>query len=483
MADARTLWIFLYLRKIRDRLLDQFEIIGRRWNAASLATQFFAAGGLVLLIATLAIGSWVTSQIKEGVMRNSAATTALYVDSVIAPLLPDLRKGGAISYSTKRVLDETLGQGGLGRRLVGLTLWSQDGSILYTKSPAPSLNMEVPKANLAKAFSGVMRTEYPVAMPGQPYSMKNQNLLAIYNPVRAPWTGEVVAVSELYEAADEFEATLRSALRWSWMVVAGVTAMSLVALSGIVFRGSRTIDRQRRSLTGRVSQLQDLVAQNRNLRLSVQAASQKSSALNEHYLRRIGADLHDGPAQLVAFALLRLDAMADLKPRQFTKRHISEIESIQISLADAMREIRDICRGLVLPQIEAISISEILLMATSDHEQRTRSAVKTTLPQHNPDLGTSEKICIYRFIQEGLNNAFKHAQARAQEVKAVVQNGVLSVEVSDQGPGFDPTMTGAKSLGLAGLRERVGSIGGLFEVLSSAQGTRLIVILPLEERT
>ena len=77
MADARTLWLFLYSCKIRDRLLDQFEIIGRRWNAASLATQFFAAGGLVLLIATLAIGSWVTSQIKEGVMRNTAATTGL----------------------------------------------------------------------------------------------------------------------------------------------------------------------------------------------------------------------------------------------------------------------------------------------------------------------------------------------------------------------------------------------------------------------
>ena len=64
----------------------------RRWGRLSLALQFLIAGGIGLLVVMLVVGLWVTSQIRQGVMRNSAATTALYVDSVIAPLLPDMRK-------------------------------------------------------------------------------------------------------------------------------------------------------------------------------------------------------------------------------------------------------------------------------------------------------------------------------------------------------------------------------------------------------
>ena len=58
----------------------------QRWGKLSLALQFLIAGGISLLVVMLVVGLWVTSQIRQGVMRNSAATTALYVDSVIAPL-------------------------------------------------------------------------------------------------------------------------------------------------------------------------------------------------------------------------------------------------------------------------------------------------------------------------------------------------------------------------------------------------------------
>jgi len=70
-------------------LLEDFL---RRWSKLSLALQFLVAGGVGLLAVMLVVGLWVTSQIRQGVTRNSAATTALYVDSVIAPLLPDMRK-------------------------------------------------------------------------------------------------------------------------------------------------------------------------------------------------------------------------------------------------------------------------------------------------------------------------------------------------------------------------------------------------------
>ncbi|TKB05522.1 MAG: sensor histidine kinase, partial [Mesorhizobium sp.] len=99
-----------------------------------------------------------------------------------------------------------------------------------------------------------------------------------------------------YEVATDFERNLHQALIRTWLDVAAVTAAFFLGLSAIVFRGSRTISSQSRSLKQRIAELSDLLAQNRLLRLRVQRASQRATAVNERYLRRIGADLHDGPA-------------------------------------------------------------------------------------------------------------------------------------------------------------------------------------------
>ena len=80
-------------------------------------------------------------------------------------------------------------------------------------------------------------------------------------------------------------------------------------LFGIVARGSRTIEVQRAMQEQRMDELWRLNAQNNALRERVQRASSRAAELNERYLRRIGAELHDGPAQLLALASLRLGAL------------------------------------------------------------------------------------------------------------------------------------------------------------------------------
>ncbi|WP_296747032.1 sensor histidine kinase [Mesorhizobium sp.] len=457
------------------------EIV-RRWSGLSLALQFLIAGGIVLLAVMLVVGLWVTAQIREGVMHNSATTTALYVDSVIAPLLPDLRKSRELDDTVKRALDETLGQGALGKRLVSFKLWRRDGTILYAKDADLIGKKFGPNPNLAAAFAGNVMVKF-----NQLDDEENDKeralglpLLEIYNPVREPWSGDVVAVTEFYEVSDDFEESLHSALLWSWLVVAGATATALALLSGIVFRGSRTIATQRATLEAKVAELQTALAQNSSLRLRVQRASRRATALNERYLRRIGADLHDGPAQLVALAALRMDSPMLVDPGTSSELREAEIAGIHKTLGEAMREIRGICNGLVLPQIETQAVSDILRLAVAEHERRTDTKVLLTVPERLPELGTSEKISIYRFAQEGLNNAYRHGKGKGQQVKAAMKSGKLAVEVQDSGPGFDSGKS--EGLGLAGLRERIESIGGQFETLSGPGGTRLMITLSVEEQ-
>lgn len=455
----------------------------RRWNDQTLAQQFLLAGGVVSVIAMLLVGIAVTKLIETSVIRNSAATTAIYVDSIIAPILPDLKTTEALDDVTTRVLDETFGQGALGGRVLSFRLWRADGTVLYSTEKEMRGRRFPPNDKLKRAFSGKMVAQFEVA--ADPESPKERALgrplLEIYNPTLQPWSGEVVAVTEFYELADEFQEDLTQARLWSWLAVAGVFASFFLLLSAIVFKGSRTIEAQQAALTQRVFELSDLLSQNRSLHARARRASQRAAALNESYLRRLGADLHDGPAQLVAYAALRMDSERLVEDATPKGEKESELAAIKSRLQEAMNEIRSICTGLVLPQIETAALPDVLRRAVEAHRQRAGTAVELSLDEREQPLSASAKICVYRFVQEGLNNGFRHAPGALQKVRQFFEGSDLVVEVSDDGPGFDPTAIRPQGLGLAGLRERIESLGGTFEIETSSQGTTLRMILNVHD--
>ncbi|MCJ8521527.1 signal transduction histidine kinase [Pseudorhizobium tarimense] len=443
------------------------------WRQQSLARQFLLAGGVVSLLAALVVGAFVTTLIEAAVTRNSAATTAMYVDSIIAPLLPDLQTTEVLDDITSRALDETFGQGALGGRVLSFRLWRSDGTVLYATDPDIIGERFDPSEKLQRAFSGklVAQFEHPEDEESHAERAAGIPLLEIYNPILQPWSGEVVAVLEFYEVAEDFQNSLSEARLLSWLAVAAVIAVFFLSLTAIVFRGSRTIDDQKATLTQRVAELSDLLEQNRELHMRAQRASQRAAALNESYLRRLGADLHDGPAQLVAYAALRVDSRALVAEGTPEAVRASELAAIKARLDEAMEEIRGICRGMILPDIEDAELHEVIARAVKAHTQRTGSPVALRLSDVAGELSPSVKISIYRFVQEALNNGFRHGNGISQKVRQAWEGDEIVIEVEDEGPGFDPSMVKPGGLGLAGLRERIESIGGRLSVKSSQKGT------------
>ena len=461
--------------------MHHLDTIKDRWRRLSLAAQYLIAGSAVFACAMILIGFWVTRMIEQATITNTANATALYVDGVIAPLLPDLRNADTLDSGSQLALDEVLSRGALKSRLVSFKIWRPGGVVLYATDATIIGKKFPPGDSLKAAWQGKVAAELDDLDDAESEREEATGvpLLEIYSPIHEPWSGEVVAVSEFYENAVDFERNLRRTLLESWLLVAGVTAVTLVVLSGIVLRGSNTIDRQRRALAKQVDELSSLLGQNRKLQSRVQRASRSATANNERYLRRLGADLHDGPAQMLALASLRIDRDALLTAGEDTRRH--EIGAIKGNLDEAMAEIRSICAGLVLPNIETVDLPGIVETAVAAHEHRTRTTVARPSNLVSPRLSQAEKIAVYRFLQEALNNAVKHAGGTGQRVSCSLDGRRLRIEVADAGGGFHLASVPGDRLGLAGLRDRIESIGGRFELKSSKQGTRVAIVLNVEE--
>ncbi|WLR95326.1 sensor histidine kinase [Shinella zoogloeoides] len=451
------------------------------WGRQSLARQFFIVGSAFSFGAMAVVGLFVTHLIENAVTRNAAASTALYVDSIIAPVLPDMASSEILDETSSRALDETLAQGPLGQRLKAFRLWSPDGRILYSSDPAQIGKQFTPSEDLQKAFSGELVAEFDELDDVESAAERESGLplLEIYSPLLQPWSGEVVAVTEFYELAEGLKVDL-SVARWqSWSAVAAVTLAFFLTLSAIVFRGSKTISHQSRELESRIAELTHLLSQNDALKSRIQRAAAATTALNESYLRTVGADLHDGPAQLVAFAALRVDSGLLSDPGTSKERREKEVSIIKASLDEAMSEIRTICTGLVLPHVESVSLAEMLEELLNSYRARTGKTVELRNRATIKALPVAAKICIYRFIQESLNNGYKHAAGLGQWVNIAQYDDGIEVQVGDAGPGLSQLNSGGSGIGLAGMRDRVESLGGTFHVAPAPAGTIVTMTLPL----
>ncbi|MHB2165808.1 sensor histidine kinase [Alsobacter sp. R-9] len=448
----------------------------------TLARQFALAGSMVLSVSMAVLGSWVANRIERGVIDNAVATTAIYMHSFIEPLVQDLGTSKDLSPASKEGFHRLFTETPIGRRVASIKIWGTDGTILYSKDPELIGKSYPVGEDLRAALGGKVMGSLDDLTDEENAHERAMRLplMEIYIPMHANGTDRIIAVAEFYTSAEQLFADVNRATLQSWLIVALVTLGMAGALFGIVRRGSRTISLQQLALRDRIEELSTLLRRNEELRGHVNEARRQAADTNERLLRRIGADLHDGPAQLIGLALLRLDALRKVVQAHLDNKQEHNADIIRSALQDALEEIRNLSAGIAPPELENTSLTQTLMLAARNHERRTGTAVTLDIDEL-PDRGSAAlKTCVYRFAQEGLNNAFRHAEAQGQTIRARIENESLVVEVSDRGPGFPSGKAGQGSLGLAGLRDRIGTLGGEFAIDSApGLGSRLRMTIPL----
>ena len=184
--------------------------------------------------------------------------------------------------------------------------------------------------------------------------------------------------------------------------------------------------------------LSNLLTANQELQARLAAAHGRLAKHSELFLRRIGSELHDGPAQLIGFALLRLDSIANRKKSATQEAQTQAVESIRTALQEAIKEIRMLSSGLNLPNLEDGSLKDAIELAVVSHERRTNTIVDVkwagSMPANCP---LAIKTCLYRCTQEALNNAFKHAGGKGQAVFLDHSDDPIRLVIADDGPGCE----------------------------------------------
>jgi nitrate/nitrite-specific signal transduction histidine kinase len=198
----------------------------------------------------------------------------------------------------------------------------------------------------------------------------------------------------------------------------------------------------------------------------------------------IAQEMHDGLAQLLNSLRLWVEN-AQLALKEDNLREVEDsIQNIDLTARDASTSLRDEILGLRAANHPAGGI----LPAIQEYINRYRRqwGIETTLqmePHHGQDglrqLSQAAEIQLLRIVQEGLTNIRRHANASHVVVRLRDNVAGVTMEIQDDGRGFDPTAIPDEKLGLRIIRERVASVGGMVTVESaSGKGTRMIVEIP-----
>ncbi len=198
---------------------------------------------------------------------------------------------------------------------------------------------------------------------------------------------------------------------------------------------------------------------------------------------RIGRDLHDGIIQSLYAVGLSLEDVPELMaeaPDEAAARIDGAIESINL----AIRDIRNFIYGL---RPEAVDGTQVLAgLAALAEEVRHGGLVDVTTEldsDADPALDEAAGAELLNLVREALSNAVRHGHAARIHLSMTVLDGVPTLEVSDDGVGFDVSRDpGRGHHGLANMRARAAALGGRFEIRSSpGSGSRVTLELPRAE--
>ena len=245
---------------------------------------------------------------------------------------------------------------------------------------------------------------------------------------------------------------------------------------GRLFAGPRRGERQ---LSRSDQKVIDLVAAPLAIVLHAQALTEDVKASRERVIdaaveerTRLRRELHDSLGPLLTGAAFKADGIA------LAAQHRPErAESLAIELADQLRQSVEAVRQLAYG-LRPAALDELGLVGALREQGSRFGPIRVVIqaPESMPALPSSVEVAAYRIAAEALTNVVRHSDAKLASVQLITNNGSLEMIITDDGSSTAPWSPG---LGLASIKTRASEVGGVCEAGPTADGGRVVAVLPL----
>ncbi len=199
----------------------------------------------------------------------------------------------------------------------------------------------------------------------------------------------------------------------------------------------------------------------------------------EEERKRISRELHDETGQALMVIRLYL-GMLETSAGVRARTKIRETLGVVDRTIDGIRRIIGRLSPLLLQELGLIAA---IRKEAKDLAKATGVKARVAVSENVGRLAPECEAAIYRVVQEALHNVAKHAQAKTVNIQMVRHEGALRLLIEDDGQGMTkPSGFTGRSFGLAGMRERIGMLGGTVKVSSAkGSGTKIEVAVPVPQ--
>ncbi len=212
-------------------------------------------------------------------------------------------------------------------------------------------------------------------------------------------------------------------------------------------------------------------------RIELKKLSARLVDAQEQERKGLARELHDEVGQSLTALVLGIGNLAKAV-RPMTSAFDPDIDALRSLAEETVRVVRNISLLLRPSMLDDLGLVPALQWQAREMQKRYGLAVRVAADNVGDDLGDEHKTCIYRIVQEALNNISRHSRADTAKIVARQEENRIVLTIQDNGKGFD--VHKEKGLGLLGIAERVAQLGGDLEVLSEeGRGTLISVVLPL----
>ncbi|MFL5958830.1 MAG: GAF domain-containing protein [Gaiellaceae bacterium] len=206
-------------------------------------------------------------------------------------------------------------------------------------------------------------------------------------------------------------------------------------------------------------------------------ALERVLSAQEDERRRLARELHDETGQALTSILLGLRGLEEAKDPEVLRAAVAEVRDL---VRSTLRDVRRLAVELRPAALDDFGLVAAVERLTESFGEQTGIGVEFVPNVGEGRLPPEVETALYRIVQESLTNVVKHARAGHVSIVLTQKESSVSVVVEDDGIGFEPARVRDGGLGLVGMRERIGLLGGRVTIESRpGAGTTFVAEVPL----